>query len=598
MLKKFTLVQRLLAALFVFTLVAAACGDDSSEDTSSEDAAALEQARQDAAAAQAEADAAAAKAAEAEEALAAAMDEAEGAVDPDVVAELEGRLEAAQADAAAAQADAAEAAAAAEQAAAEAEMAAEEPDSITIAILEGPGRIDPHYQDGEMRRTMENVYERLIERDLVNPSIFVPRLAASLPVLIDDTTWELKLRRGISFHNGAPFNAAAAKFSIERVLSDEFDSDLKEQVETIVGVDVVDDYTIRVTTAGPDPVLPARLYMVQMVEPGVAADGLENEAVGTGPYKFVDWTPGDSLTLTRNEEYWGPEPQIDEVRFVFLPDEQSRVAAVQAGEVHLAVGLSADSVDEMPKLFVRNEGIEYPYLRMKNYEGPLADYPELRLAIAHAVNVDDYIEFIYQGQASRPHCQMFGSGVFGYNPDLTDRPYDPELAKQMVEDSGYQGEEITFLANGTRWTKFDELSEAINADLTAAGLNIDFQLLAWEVWLFDEFLKPVGEVGGDIFLSSASNELQDGDRLRSYIGTESATSSYDDPELVGLLNDAKSELNPVAREQIYHEIMKRNCDDVANLPLLTYLSVNGGSDELSWIPRYDDTARVEDMTLG
>ena len=266
--------------------------------------------------------------------------------------------------------------------------------------------------------------------------------------------------------------------------------------------------------------------------------------------------------------------------------------------MHLAVGLSADSVDEMPKLFVRNEGIEYPYLRMKNYEGPLADYPELRLAIAHAVNVDDYIEFIYQGQASRPHCQMFGSGVFGYNPDLTDRPYDPELAKQMVEDSGYQGEEITFLANGTRWTKFDELSEAINADLTAAGLNIDFQLLAWEVWLFDEFLKPVGEVGGDIFLSSASNELQDGDRLRSYIGTESATSSYDDPELVGLLNDAKSELNPVAREQIYHEIMKRNCDDVANLPLLTYLSVNGGSDELSWIPRYDDTARVEDMTLG
>ncbi len=477
-------------------------------------------------------------------------------------------------------------------------MAAEAPESITIAILEGPGRIDPHYQDGEMRRTMENVYERLIERDLVNPSIFVPRLAASLPRLVDDTTWELKLRRGISFHNGAPFNAAAAKYSIERVLSTELDSDLKEQIEKITSVDVVDDYTIRINTDGPDPVLPARLYMVQMVEPGAAADGLEDEAVGTGPYKFVEWVAGDSLTLTRNTDYWGPEPQIDDVKFVFLPDEQSRVAAVQAGDVHLAVGLSADSAGDMPKLFVRDEGIEYPYLRMKNYEGPLGDYPELRVAIAHALNTDDYIEFIYQGQAGKANCHIFGSGVFGHNPNITDRAYDPDMARQIIADSGYAGEEISFVANGTRWTKFDELSEAIAADMSAVGLNVDFQLLAWEVWLFDEFLKPIGEVGGDIFLSSSSNELQDGARLGSYIGRDNVTSSYDDAELVAMLGAAASELDPVAREQMYHEIMAYNCENVGILPILTYLSVNGGADNLSWIPRYDDTARVEDMTLS
>ena len=628
MLKKFTFMQRLMAALFVFTLVAAACGDDepAAPDTSAADAAALAEAESaaaaaesEAAAAQAEADAAAAEAAaaaaEAEEAAAAlAAAEAEGAASADELAALQAELAAAQeaeAEAAAAAAAADEAAAAAEAeadaAAAEAEeaaaaadaamMAAEAPESITIAILEGPGRIDPHYQDGEMRRTMENVYERLLERDLVNPSIFVPRLAASLPRLVDETTWELKLRRGINFHNGAPFNAAAAKYSIERLIDPEFDSDLREQVENISSVDVVDDYTIRINTHGPDPVLPARLYMVQIVEPGAAADGLEDEAVGTGPYKFVEWIAGDSLTLTRNTDYWGPEPQIDDVKFVFLPDEQSRVAAVQAGDVDLAVGLSADSADEVPKLFVRDEGIEYPYLRIKNYEGPLGDYPDLRIAIAHAVNVDDYIEFIYEGQAGRAHCHIFGSGVFGHNPNITDRPYDPDLARQIIADSGYQGEEISFLANGTRWTKFDELSEAIAADMEAVGLNIDFQLLAWEVWLFDEFLKAPGEVGGDIFLSSSSNELQDGARLGSYIG-DTIVSSYLDDTLRGMLDAAESELDAVAREQMYHEIMKYNCDNVGILPLLTYLSVNGGAENLSWIPRYDDTARVEDMTLS
>jgi peptide/nickel transport system substrate-binding protein len=623
MFKKFTFMQRLIAALFVFTLVAAACGDDDEPaapvDTSAVEAAEAEAAAAEAEAAaaqaaaaeaEAEADAAAAAAAEAQAALDAAMADAEG--DSAAVAELEAALAAAQeaeaeaaADAAAAAAEAAAAdaaAAEAEAAAAAAEeaamMAAEAPESITIAILEGPGRIDPHYQDGEMRRTMENVYERLIERDLVDPSIFVPRLAASLPRLVDDTTWELKLRRGITFHNGAPFNAAAAKYSIERVLSPELDSDLAEQIEKITGVDVVDDYTIRINTDGPDPVLPARLYMVQMVEPGAAADGLEDEAVGTGPYKYVEWVPGDSLTLTRNTDYWGPEPQIDDVKFVFLPDEQSRVSAVQAGDVDLAVGLSADSAGQMPKLFVRDEGIEYPYLRMKNYEGPLGDYPELRVAIAHALNTDDYIEFIYQDQAGKANCHIFGSGVFGHNPDITDRAFDQDMARQIIADSGYAGEEISFVANGTRWTKFDELSQAIAADMEAVGLNVDFQLLAWEVWLFDEFLKPIGEVGGDIFLSSSSNELQDGARLGSYIGRDNVTSSYDDPVLVGLLEAAASELDPVVREGQYHEIMQYNCDNVGILPLLTYLSVNGGAENLSWIPRYDDTARVEDMTLS
>ena len=632
MMTKLTFTKRLLAALFVFSLVAAACGDDDEPAAPAVDTAAVDQARSeaaaaeaDAAAAQAEADAAAdaqaaAEAAAADAAAALAAAEAEGASSADELAALEAELAAAQeaeaaaaADAEAAAAAAADAeaeAAAAEAAAEEAAMAAEEammaaeaPESITIAILEGPGRIDPHYQDGEMRRTMENVYERLIERDLVDPSIFVPRLAASLPRLVDDTTWELKLRRGITFHNGEPFNAAAAKHSLERVLSPELDSDLAEQVEKITGVDIVDDYTIHINTDGPDPVLPARLYMVQMVPASASVETLANEAIGTGPYKFVEWVAGDSLTLTRNTDYWGPEPQIDEVKFVFLPDEQSRVAAVQAGDVHLAVGLSADSADDMPKLFVRDEGIEYPYLRIKNYEGPLGDYPELRIAIAHALNTEDYIEFIYEGQAGRANCHIFGSGVFGHNPDISDRAYDPDMARQIIEDSGYQGEEISFLANGTRWTKFDELSEAIAADLDAVGLNIDFQLLAWEVWLFDEFLLPPipddegKQVTGDIFLSSSSNELQDGARLGSYIGN-TVTSSYLDDTLVGMLEAAASELDAVAREDMYHEIMAYNCDNVGILPLLTYLSVNGGADNLSWIPRYDDTTRVEDMTLS
>ncbi len=612
--KKIPFAAKLLAALFALTLLASACGDDD-DDAASENAEQLADnlaaAQADAAAAQQRAEDAAAEVAEAEREAAAAQAALEEAMastdsmDEDAIAALEEQLAAAQEAEAAAEAAASEAAEAAAQAVAEAAAAAEAPVSITIAAADQPNKLDPHFQDGAMRRTMENVYERLVERDLVNPAIFVPRLAASLPVRLDDTTWELKLRRGITFHSGAPFNAASVKHSFERILFDtELNSDLLEQVETITGVDIIDDYTVQINTARPDPVLPARLYMVQIVPENATFAGLSNDADGTGPYRFVEWIAGDSLTLTRNLDYWGSPPQIDEVEFVFLPDEQSRVAALQAGDVHLAMGLSSDSVNDVPKLFVRDEGIEYPYLRMKNYEGPLADYPELKVAIAHALNVDDYIQFIYEGQASRPNCHIFGSGVFGHNPEITDRPYNLEMAQQIVAGSDYQGEAITFWANGTRWTKFDELSEAIASDMMAAGLNIDFELMPWEVWLDQEFLTypdpdpgQSGPTRGDIFLSSSSNELQDGSRLGSYIGN-TILSSYLDDTLEEMLAEAAGELNPRDREDMYHEIMEYTCDNVAILPVLTYLSVNGGTNDLSWIPRYDDTARVEDMTLS
>ena len=541
--RKLTFLQRLLAALFVMVLVAAACGDD--DDSDSGDAAVTD-------------------------GTGGAEDpgESDPAPDPDPAEEDPG------------------------------EMMEEEPVSITIAIGEGPSKLDPHFQDGEMRRVMENVYERLIERDLDSPDVLLPRLAASLPELIDDTTWEVKLREGISFHNGAPFNAAAAKYSIDRLFDEEVGSDLLEQVDSITSVEVVDDYTIRITTSAADPILPARLYMIQMVEPGLASgNGLATQAAGTGPYMLDEYSSGSHVTLTRNPDYWGDHPQIDNVRFVFLPENQSRVQALQAGDVHMAMGISPDSADDLPKIFARDEGIEYPYLRMKNYEGPLQSV-ELRQAIAYALNVDDYVEFIYSGQAARPNCHIFGSGVFGHNPDLSDRPYDPDRARELVEASGYDGTEITFLANGTRWTKFDELSEAIAADLEAIGLNIDYQLLAWEVWLFDEFLLPVGEVRGDMFLSSSSNELQDADRLASYVGSESVTSSYDNPAMVDALTEARNTLDVDERRQKYHDILAQNCDEVGILPVLTYLNINGGAENLEWTPRYDDTARVEDMTLS
>ena len=237
--------------------------------------------------------------------------------------------------------------------------------------------------------------------------------------------------------------------------------------------------------------------------------------------------------------------------------------------------------------------LEYPYLRLKNYDGPFAD-AQVRKAASLALNVQDYIDNIYQGSASLANCQPNGDGVFGYNPDLTPYPYDPEEAARLLEESSYDGSSIRVVAPSGRWLKFEELAEAISADLNAIGLNVDMQVVPFDLWL-EELLVPFGQGQPDAMLSSFGNELQDGDRISGFVGTEGAASSYDAPEVADMLARARVEGDPEVREQLYHDAYKTICDDAAILSLLTFQDVYGAAENLDWTPRFDGTSRIAEM---
>src|SRR5574341_160861 len=203
---------------------------------------------------------------------------------------------------------------------------------ITVVIAEDPATLDPQVSEDFNGRTVnDNVYEMLLTRD--QDLNIVPDLATEYKQ-VDDTTWQCKLRQGVKFHNGEPFNADAVVFSVKRIIDPATKSDQVSNFATITGAEKVGDSTVNIITSGPDPILPARMTMLTIIEPKYAQRDPQTFAtapIGTGPYKFVKWDRGVEVVIEANPDYWGGKPSIDIVHLRPIPEVSTRLAALQIG---------------------------------------------------------------------------------------------------------------------------------------------------------------------------------------------------------------------------------------------------------------------------
>ncbi len=232
--------------------------------------------------------------------------------------------------------------------------------SITIAIGSEPTSLDPQLKDdGGERAVNRNVYETLMARTATGK--LVPGLAARAPKKIGAKIWQFKLRSGISFTNGEPFDADAVVASVKRIINPKFASEQASFFSTIAGARKVDKTTVNILTKAPDPILPARMYWMTMVPPKASkAKGFAEHPVGTGPYTFVEWRKGDHITLQANPSYWGrPKPSIQRVTFRFVPEGGTRLAGLLAKDFDLITNLLPEDAKRAPK-FVSTVGLEHP----------------------------------------------------------------------------------------------------------------------------------------------------------------------------------------------------------------------------------------------
>lgn len=465
--------------------------------------------------------------------------------------------------------------------------------TVGIAIGSEPLTLDPQLRDdGGGRYVTDNIFDSLMVR---NPAGELgPGLAASEPVQIDDTTWEVKVREGVTFTNGEPFDAEAAAFSINRVIDPAFNSEQGSFFNTISGAEAVDATTLRITTSGPDPILPSRLYWLTMVPPVASAEpGFAENPVGTGPYKFDSWSRGSSIALTANPDYWGGAPAVAEVEFRFIPEFGTRLASLLSGEVDLITNLLPEFVDQVPQSFAVT-GVELPIILLSDEHEPLDDV-RVRQALNYAVDKEALAEALYGGYADVMQGQLLAPSYFGFNPEVTGYPYDPEKAKALIAEAGAEGAEVTLYGTAGRWLKDREVVEAVAAAWQEAGITPDVRIVEFGEYL-DRFFDR--ENRQDAFFTVSSNELMDADRpFSAYYHQDGIGAPSHNARISELVDQARTESDPEARTGMYHEAIQIAFDEALFVYLLNINDVYGASERLSWEPRVDGKLLVNTMAV-
>ena len=608
-----------LAALFVLALVAAGCGDDEAEpvvDTAAVNAAQAEAdaAQAEADAARTEAEAAAAAAAEAEAALAAAEADA-AAASAEQQAEAQAALEAAQAEAAAAQ----EAAAAAESRAEAAETAAHDaaaalaeataepaeevveptgdPGRVVIAVTTEPSTLDPQaVNDRSSRVVTANLFESLLGRD--SSTALVPVLATSFPEVVDDDTWRFTVREGVTFHDGQDLNAQAVADSLNRMLDPDYSTQRDSYIRGITGVEAVDTYTVDVHTDGVNATLPLQIAQLPIFAPGTA-DTVSESPVGTGPYMFESWDRGQQITAVRNPDYWGGAPSIDAFTVRFIPDKQTSLAALQAGEVDLVLDILPEQVGLVPQA-LSVPATEYSYMTINALRPELAP-PEIRVAMNLAVDKELIAETLYEGYAAPNNAQHLSPGMLGFNPDIGPFPYDPDQATGIMEAAGYNDDNrlrIDIYAPIGRYLRGVETAQVVAENLNDVGFDARVQLAEWTTFRAGSRIKGDQPGAYDLRYGWNSNEWFDGARTRSHVTCDGSSSKLCDEYVTEQFEQAGSTTDQELRNILYQRAWARLHENPHAIYLLQQDLIYGATDRLDWQPRLDDEYLVSEMSLN
>ncbi|UPY39138.1 ABC transporter substrate-binding protein [Sediminicoccus sp. KRV36] len=496
--------------------------------------------------------------------------------------------------------------------------------TLTLGVRAGPDSIDPHFTaTGTQAEALKHVFDTLVwSGDQLQ---LEPGLAESWRA-VDATTWEFKLRAGVTFHDGSPFTAEDVAASIRRMQTLSGPNPTRIYVRRVQDVQIVDPLTIRVITDGPAPTLPndfIRLFITSAratanLTPQDANEAFNSgrAAIGTGPYRFVSWTPREQLILERNDNYWGGrQPWARHVRRE-IPNDAARVAQLRTGQVDMIVRVPAADVPTMERdaslrlvkadtVYVFNLEFDFrePTPQVSARDGsrlaanPFRD-PRVREAVDLALDRRVLAEVAMEGLGA-PQGQMVTPRIFGFNPALPIPTPNLARSRQLLAEAGFpQGFRFTLSFTNDRLpgdrgvgTAMAQMLARVGLEVQAAGQPAAVLFPARTRGELSAVMAGWGTLTGEAHYtySSVGHSNNPGLRLGAFNWRQ-----FSDAELDTLIQQAAVELDTARREQLLQQVGARFNALRVSLPLTSITS--------AWAMRRDRVnlvrARADEDTLA
>jgi len=440
--------------------------------------------------------------------------------------------------------------------------------TLRVAISTEPDTLDaPITAERQASNVARQMFDSLLW--INDKGELEPELAESWEISKDGLEYIFHLRKGVTFHNGEPFNADAVLFSWEHYRNP--DLPWNERWRMADSMEKIDDYTIKITTKEPKPLLLRTIAISWAISPPkyfaeVGDVQFGKKPVGTGPFMFVEWVPNDHITLKANPNYWRKGyPKVENLIFRPIPESATRVAAIQTGEVDIVGRLSSEEAKSLlgvPGVQV----IRYPvariyYIAFNNLTtgvGKPTEDPRVRQAMNYAVDVQAIIDALFDGYAKRATGYV-ATGELGYGA-VEPFEYDPEKAKALLAEAGYpDGFEMDFACPAGAYSHFEEVCEAVQGYLEKVGIKTNLQIMESAHYWDLEAKKELPPLFGDSW-SEQSGEAYN--RMAgALLGWEASYSSWGDEKIISMLRQIATTVDEQARKKLYEELqvyMKEN----------------------------------------
>ena len=406
-------------------------------------------------------------------------------------------------------------------------------EELVVGFSVDPGHLDPRVEAGVPGFSMmyPNMYETIVwrRRDLtLDPALSLAEKWEQL----NPTTLRFKLRRGVKFHNGDDFDAEAVKVTAETFTAPESKFPVKSSMAVTREVKVIDKYTADYITEVPSRPLLRILGFQAMMSPRAMRElgaKIATTPVGTGPYKFVEYIPGQHVLMEVNPRYWGPRPKSERLKIRFIPENGTRLAALESGEVMMITNVPPDSIKRLqgnPQLEMRTSVTNrIMFITLRTDRPPWTD-KRARQALNYAVDKEAI------AQAPLPPA------VFGSHPGLKPYPYDPAKARKLLAEAGATGATFNLGVPNGRYLLDKQIGEAIAGYLSDIGLRVNFENPLWSAFVTEVSKFDKAKYDGYFFGWGVVTGEPDMLMREHYHSKFTRRNAYKNPEVDRLVDEA------------------------------------------------------------